>query len=376
MALHDKFHTAVKVVQSLPKEAANPEVKAALPSNEEMLECYALFKQVEKGPCTTSEKPSFWQVVDTYKYNARMELKNMSKEEAMEKYIAIIIRIISRMPPSADKDRQLNLINPPPPQKPEPAPAPASAPTPTEPKSYATAAAAPDTAAAAAATPPPPPPTSTSAAAAASSAPAAASAAPLQMLVDAADAAQRAPVSGAAAAAAAAAVLTTPTKPRETHGLMYSKPPPPQQQQQPQSADVANISALPASTSTPMKPRGGAGAGAGAVRDAGGQQQQQQQLDASGVVADSTGFQLALDKLQRDLNVTTNRVREVEFLLRDQRAGVRGGRAGGGGGKGAGVLDSFFGPNADAVRTGLWLAWPIAVAWWMKPKQSGLRRKY
>ena len=97
---------------------------------------------------------------------------------------------------------------------------------------------------------------------------------------------------------------------------------------------------------------------------------------------EATAFQLALDKLQRDLNVTTNRVREVEFLLRDQRSGSArtggGGRmgGGGGGGGGAGVLNSVFGQNADVVRTGLWLAWPLAVAWWMKPKQTPLRRNY
>ena len=32
----------------------SPEVKAALPGKEELLECYALYKQVENGPCTLS----------------------------------------------------------------------------------------------------------------------------------------------------------------------------------------------------------------------------------------------------------------------------------------------------------------------------------
>ena len=314
-------------------------------------------------------------------------------------------------PPSADKDKQLNLINPPSPPKPTPQPVLEET---KKPKSSAPAVApvapALDRSNNAA-------PTQSSDPATAKGA-AKADIAPLQMLVDAAEVARRAPgtAAGGAAAAAAAEIITTPTKPRETHGLMYTKP----QSNAAASREAAIVSILPTSTSTPMKPQGisvnlpggkgvataggaGASAGASAGANAGAGaaglllaareltsdtdnfhdsvEQQQPDNDTSGIEgAELTAFQLALDKLQRDLNVTTNRVREVEFLLREQRSGGSAssgsGRSGGGGGRGAGLLNTVFGANADVVRTGLWLAWPVAVAWWMNPKETPLRRKY
>ena len=43
------------VVQSLPKKPANDAVKAALPSQTEQLEVYALYKQATGGPCTENK---------------------------------------------------------------------------------------------------------------------------------------------------------------------------------------------------------------------------------------------------------------------------------------------------------------------------------
>lgn len=56
------------------------------PSNDLMLRFYGYFKQGTLGPCTGS-RPAFWDVVGRAKYDAWKNLGDMSKEEAMAKYV-------------------------------------------------------------------------------------------------------------------------------------------------------------------------------------------------------------------------------------------------------------------------------------------------
>ena len=77
-----QFKNASAAVNSddTPKKDVSPQIK---------LKMYALFKQVEVGPCTTS-KPGFFDPVGRAKHDSWSELGNMSKEEAMKKYVAVV----------------------------------------------------------------------------------------------------------------------------------------------------------------------------------------------------------------------------------------------------------------------------------------------
>lgn len=59
------------------------------PSNEELLKIYGLYKQATEGDNTT-ERPGGFDFVAAAKYNAWMNLKGKSKEEATKEYIDLI----------------------------------------------------------------------------------------------------------------------------------------------------------------------------------------------------------------------------------------------------------------------------------------------
>jgi diazepam-binding inhibitor (GABA receptor modulator, acyl-CoA-binding protein) len=75
-ALEEKFEAAKKRVLELPEK----------PSNEKMLELYALNKQATIGDIN-AEKPAMFDFVAAAKYNAWDAKKGMSKEDAQQKYI-------------------------------------------------------------------------------------------------------------------------------------------------------------------------------------------------------------------------------------------------------------------------------------------------
>jgi len=59
------------------------------PGNEAKLKIYGLFKQANVGPCNL-KKPSSFNMVAKFKYEAWNSLGTMSKDEAMEAYIALV----------------------------------------------------------------------------------------------------------------------------------------------------------------------------------------------------------------------------------------------------------------------------------------------
>ncbi|XP_053988789.1 acyl-CoA-binding domain-containing protein 5 [Hylaeus volcanicus] len=90
MTTEEKFHAAVNVIRSLPKNGAYQ------PSNEIMLRFYAYFKQATEGPCQ-QPKPAFWEVVKKAKWDAWTRLGNMSKTEAMNNYVEELKKIVETM---------------------------------------------------------------------------------------------------------------------------------------------------------------------------------------------------------------------------------------------------------------------------------------
>ncbi|KAK4884535.1 hypothetical protein RN001_000806 [Aquatica leii] len=90
MTTEEKFHAAVNVIRSLPKNGSYQ------PSNELMLRFYAYFKQATQGPCASS-RPPFWDLVGRAKYDAYKGLGNMSKQDAMKHYVDELHRIVETM---------------------------------------------------------------------------------------------------------------------------------------------------------------------------------------------------------------------------------------------------------------------------------------
>ncbi len=79
MALLDDFQAAVVQSKELTKR----------PSNEELLDLYALFKQATDGD-VSGERPGGFDFKAIAKYDAWAEKKGTPKEKAMEEYVALV----------------------------------------------------------------------------------------------------------------------------------------------------------------------------------------------------------------------------------------------------------------------------------------------
>lgn len=66
---------------------------AERPDNETLLRLYAMYKQGSEGDAS-GPKPGFFDFVGTAKYEAWEKLKGTSSEEAMQKYIALVARLV------------------------------------------------------------------------------------------------------------------------------------------------------------------------------------------------------------------------------------------------------------------------------------------
>jgi acyl-CoA-binding protein len=82
MALVDDFNAAVAGSKNLTTR----------PSNEDLLELYALFKQATEGD-VSGEKPMGFDFKAVAKYSAWEGKKGVGKEQAMTDYIALMKRL-------------------------------------------------------------------------------------------------------------------------------------------------------------------------------------------------------------------------------------------------------------------------------------------
>ncbi|HTH54519.1 MAG TPA: acyl-CoA-binding protein [Cyclobacteriaceae bacterium] len=82
MNLLENFNTAVTQSKELPSR----------PSNEDLLQLYALFKQGTDGD-VNGERPGGFDFKAIAKYSAWEEKKGMSKEQAMQQYIDLVERL-------------------------------------------------------------------------------------------------------------------------------------------------------------------------------------------------------------------------------------------------------------------------------------------
>jgi diazepam-binding inhibitor (GABA receptor modulating acyl-CoA-binding protein) len=79
MDLQQEFQAAVVNSKQLPDQ-----------SNENLLKLYSLYKQATEGDVNINKPDNFFDFKGIAKFNAWEELKGMSKEEAMQNYIAFV----------------------------------------------------------------------------------------------------------------------------------------------------------------------------------------------------------------------------------------------------------------------------------------------
>jgi len=82
MNLTEQFNDAVAKSKQLTKR----------PSNEELLELYALFKQATEGD-VAGERPGGFDFKAMAKYDAWTEKKGLEKNQAMSDYIAMVEKL-------------------------------------------------------------------------------------------------------------------------------------------------------------------------------------------------------------------------------------------------------------------------------------------
>ncbi|BES95480.1 Acyl CoA Hypothetical protein protein [Nesidiocoris tenuis] len=90
MTTQQRFEAAVKVIRNLPKNGSYQ------PSNSLMLDFYAYYKQATEGT-ERGSRPSFWDVINRAKWDAWNRLGDMPKEEAMQRYVDGLNKIIETM---------------------------------------------------------------------------------------------------------------------------------------------------------------------------------------------------------------------------------------------------------------------------------------
>ena len=78
MTLKEKFAAAQDRVQKLDER----------PSNDQLLELYAFYKQATVGDAT-GDRPGLLDVKGRAKFDAWAKRKGLEKEEAMKKYVAL-----------------------------------------------------------------------------------------------------------------------------------------------------------------------------------------------------------------------------------------------------------------------------------------------
>uniref|UniRef100_A0A2R5L819 Putative acyl-coa-binding domain-containing protein n=1 Tax=Ornithodoros turicata TaxID=34597 RepID=A0A2R5L819_9ACAR len=108
MTTEEKFHAAVEVIRGLPKNGSFQ------PSHDLQLKFYAYYKQATQGPVAECKvpKPRFWDIVGNAKWDAWMKLGDMSKEEAMQKYVEELVKIVEAMSYTENVAKFMDLLGP------------------------------------------------------------------------------------------------------------------------------------------------------------------------------------------------------------------------------------------------------------------------
>ena len=82
----EEFQAAAARVKTLKKA----------PSNQELLQLYALFKQGSQGDVTGS-RPGAFKLKDRAKYDAWASIKGLPQADAKQKYVALVDDLMGRL---------------------------------------------------------------------------------------------------------------------------------------------------------------------------------------------------------------------------------------------------------------------------------------
>ena len=82
--LKSTFEQASKAIQGLSER----------PDNDTLLRLYALYKQGAEGD-VSGAKPGFFDFVGTAKYEAWAKLKGTGQDEAKQKYVALVKKLVA-----------------------------------------------------------------------------------------------------------------------------------------------------------------------------------------------------------------------------------------------------------------------------------------
>jgi len=83
MELKELFEKATKESKELPSK----------PDNETLLKLYSLFKQSTEGDVNTDAPSNPFDFVNKAKYQAWLDLKGKTKEEAMQLYVSMVEKL-------------------------------------------------------------------------------------------------------------------------------------------------------------------------------------------------------------------------------------------------------------------------------------------
>jgi len=78
--IKDSFEKAVAASKELPSK----------PDNETLLHLYRLYKQATEGDINADNKPGMFDFVAAAKYNAWLQIKGVTADDAMGQYIALV----------------------------------------------------------------------------------------------------------------------------------------------------------------------------------------------------------------------------------------------------------------------------------------------
>jgi len=84
MSLEQEFKEAQERVKTL----------TSMPSNDDLLKLYALYKQATVGDVQGS-RPGIFDLKGRAKHDAWASVKGLAREEAMRQYVAIVARLIA-----------------------------------------------------------------------------------------------------------------------------------------------------------------------------------------------------------------------------------------------------------------------------------------
>lgn len=85
MELKENFEAAKEKVKNLTQR----------PTNEELLNLYALYKQGSEGD-VSGKKPGMFDIKGQAKYRAWEKAKGTSKEDAQQKYVALVDELLEK----------------------------------------------------------------------------------------------------------------------------------------------------------------------------------------------------------------------------------------------------------------------------------------